>query len=366
MWKLLNAKANLTENKGLISNKIDPMKKPKDYSTTLTQDIGKVDIECHHSCITGETSNNVVLNPDIKEYTMGYNVRLMFYKEQVGFITSIPNTISIKDDRKYLSTLTTYLAVKKTHRSKEVVQYLINQLMVTGHSRGITTGYFFGSKPKTKSAIPIYAWYRPLSIDDSIKEGYNIILPEEFGNMARDTQIAAARIFYGFKSHVKGEDTTYMDFRRVPQRMISLSLDGVEFDRFNRKPFTWKTYSDENGGIITCTTPYNILQPDGNIIKVALLIYCETIITSTMAGGGGKTSIYSNVLLKTYLDSMFYDLSKEGYSTVHGSTMGPLNYPPNKFFGPLLAISCGMIFIDFYNLKTSKIDSPGDISLMYL
>lgn len=367
MWKSLNAKAQISNDKGLISSEeeINVVVKPEGYTTVMVNGINKLDISCHLTCISNDKNNVVMLEPTIQKYTMGHNLRLMFDSKQVGFIVTMPHTISVKDDGNYFSCLTTYLAVMKKHRSKEVVQYLINQLMINGYPNGVTTGYFFGTKPKTKTAIPIYTWYRPLNVDKCKRDGYTIILPKEFSEMDHETQMMAARMFYGFKSQIKPKPTTYDDLQRAPQRMISLNLSKEDFIRFNRKPFTWNTYSDDNGGIITCTMPYNILQPTGTIVKASILIYCESLLPLP-SDEKISSSDYPSEQLKVYLDSMFYNLNKQGYTAIHGTNMGVLNYPPGQFFGPVLGISCGMMFVDFYNLKTTKITNPSDINVMYL
>lgn len=76
-------------------------------------------------------------------------------------------------------------------------------------------------------------------------------------------QFMSAKLFYTVKQYVKGRDAIYDDFSKIIKRKVMFRTTETEFKRFNKKPLVWRTYEDKNGGILTCTMPYNILKPDG-------------------------------------------------------------------------------------------------------
>jgi hypothetical protein len=354
MWKKVSVDRE-SGAPGIITHDKYLIETPKGYKVEKTTFIEKCDIICHHEAISGDKVNNVVLNSDISLMTQGLNVRMIHLEtnKQIGFICTVPHTISI-ESKEILTCVTTFLALNKEHRKAKISEYLINKLMSFGASKGVNCGYYFSSKPRSRSAVTLKGWYRPLNVIEADKNGYNIILPKSASKISN--KVMAAIKFYQCESKVSSSKTTMVDINNLYKRSVSLSMNDFEFTVLNKGTLKWMTYSDDDGGIVTCVTPYEILQPGGNVIKVCLLVYCETLYRED----------YDLMKMKDYLDSLFFDLSVDGYYAVHGCNMGPLDYNSSHMFGPLLAIESSTTFLDFYNLRTLRSKKIRDVNLLYM
>lgn len=90
-------------------------------------------------------------------------------------------------------------------------------------------------------------------------------------------------------------------------------------------------------------------------MTTSLLIYCEAL-----------NGDYEPTMFKEYLDSLFNDVLSSGHSVIHGCTLGPLDFPVDNMFWPILGTSTGIFFMDFYNMRTGRLRKGGDINLLYV
>jgi hypothetical protein len=382
MWKVLPVdRIGSLPKKGIITDDIKDVSvttAPEGYSTLATSFIKKQDIKVYMKAISGNSTNNVVMDYKVSNYSMGHNIRLVYEGKQVGFICGLPHRIiytqdmatslEVKEVPKAVevlvdksfkfatSSVTTYLSVNKENRSKDVIQHLINSLMLDGFSSGVTSGYFYGSKPHTLSAIAIPTWYRVLDVSKAQLCKYAVVLPKSFKELGDGNQLESARMFYKVKQLVKPRKLKYIDFSRVVKRDVSFLPTEADFERLTQEPFEWAVYENAEGGIITCTTKYKILQPTGKTITSSLLVYCEVL----------DSEFTESSEFKVYLDSLFSTIKTQGSSAVHGIAVGPLAYQSKDFFGPILGTSTGVTFLDFYNFKTGRERNPCNINLLYI
>lgn len=349
---------------------------PDGYRVEPTRIIGIQDIKFYASVFEGSDSNHESLDPRIAPLCDGLIMRLFHESSQIGFVAAIAHNIRIlgspscladepsespRGDSAYIevrSSLTTHLSIKPAYQSRGLAGLLIKALMSQGHGDGVISGYFYGFKPKTMSAIPIRSWYRIINVRECHRAGYGILIPKIEGlGPTKEHHLEFAKRFYAIKpaTGFTVRDTLWSDFEHLTRRRVMISLTEDDFERLKLGPVKWTTIVGPSNLMICGVRPSKICKPNGITIPTGLLVYCET--------NGEITDVLE---FKKYFEMLLAMCRDAGFWALHGVAIGCLSFGTVDFLGPLLAIDAGLMFLDFYNLCTGRTRIPRDVSLLYV
>lgn len=284
--------------------------------------------------------------------------------EQVGFIIGIKHDLllAVPDHAdeflRVTSSLTTCLVVDEAYRGQKIAELLIKTQMAFGSEVDVLTGYFYGLKPRTLSAIPVSSWYRLIDVLACKELGYAITLPktDEVVKMHPTDQLKLAKTLYRVRAfgHLTTRPTEYADFATLQKRKIGVLLTEEMFAKLSEGAIKWYTIVGSAGTLVCAYRPYPLTNLSGKKIEAGLLVYCET------------SEPFEDTLMKQYLDSMFFIAKSSGFVAVHGIAMGCLQHEDQQFLGPLYATISGLMFVDFWNLCTGRLRDAREVSLMYV
>jgi len=369
MWKELpiDTKSSVSQLKVITPKPEVSVDLPAIYKFESTRIISLADIRFYASVF--EDQNYQVLDPSMAPIYDGLILRLTHNRKQIGLIVAIAHRIRLSSEISpkispeipdgisgVMSGLTTCLAIKPAYQSRGLAGDLIKLLMVRGLDDGVISGYFYGLKPKTLSAIPVRSWYRLIDVVEAHRLGYGITIPKVGSLDSIADQLEVAKRFFAITvtPSLSVRPTIWSDFETLTRRQIMLDLIEADFERFKLGSITWMTVVGPEHRMIFGVKPYRLVKPNQTTIPAGLLVYCET-----------DGPITNPLEFKTYFDMILHTCREMGYVALHGVATGCLSFGVAEFLGPLLAIDSGLMFLDFYNLCTGRTRNPADVSLLY-
>lgn len=371
MWKELPAdkKTSPPEPAVITRSPSLTVEFPDGYRVEPTRMIGIQDIKFYTSVFEGSDSNYESLDPRIAPVYDGLILRLFHESSQIGFVAAIAHNLRISGNLadetevttehiEVRSSLTTHLSIKPAYQSRGFAGLLIKALMSQGHGDGVISGYFYGFKPKTMSAIPIRSWYRIINVKECHRAGYGILIPKVEGlGPTKEHHLEFAKRFYAIKPTpgFTVRETLFSDFEHLTLRRVMIALTEDDFERFKLGSIRWITIVGPDNLMICGVRPSKICKPSGITIPTGLLVYCET--------NGEITDVLE---FKKYFEILLSVCRDAGFLALHGVATGCLSFGTVDFLGPLLAIDAGLMFLDFYNLCTGRTRIPRDVSLLYV
>lgn len=307
----------------------------------------------------GPSGNSFIIDPKINENNVVVKL-IDQHKEILGFAISIPCSLylNIKDSESQIieSGLTTHLCVSLKHRHKELATYIISGIIDYGYQNSIFTGYHYINSPKSSSTILVFNYFRPLNLESAIEFGYEIPshTKQVFNLEQRPTlkqlqQLESEYSVFPYSSYSM-EPSEFIDlsFLQSQNRKLSMIFTAIRFEQLKTQ-FQFYT-----------------IKKDNQII--GLLIY-KTLIMHVGKIGKGCPNVQV-VLLEMnpkykdiVMSKVIHHLKQQKYITMNGVCFGELtNEAFRKKFG---LITCGIQYLDFYNLHCKTKQNGSDINVFY-
>jgi len=281
------------------------------------------------------SDNAALLDMALVGPCQGYIVRINMKDVMVGFALSLAHAITIKGCEPILTGLTTHLCVKEEHRSQGIGMFLIETIIRWGFAKEIHTGYHYLRTPKTRSAVAMKPWYRPLNVKACLAAEYQ--LPTLPSRGFRDTTSLVERTYSLPKttaSPASLEDAAAII--SAAQRRITID-PALSWSRLSMPPFIWLK---AEGGV-ACVRKY-VIQGVTRILA-AQLCFFECLGDATAS-----------------LRSIFAWLCDHECIVVHGLAMGAQLGTDAK-----MIMANATLHLDFYNVHIPTC-SARQIALMYV
>lgn len=310
---------------------------------------------------TSSSGNSFLLDPKLGKNNV--IVKLKDEKETLlGFIFSIPCSLFLKkkDGDEIIDTgMTTHLSVSNQYRNKELAKYLIAGVIDYGFHHSIYTGYHFIENPKSASNILVMNYYRPLNIESAIEYGYQIPSMKDkdvFYSLEKypsEKQLRKLIEEYSVAEYSEYEmrPSTFSDlsFLQSRERKISMVFSPTRFEELKHS--------------LTFYTFWKGSRIVGLVIYKTMILHIGKIQKSCPIAQIGLLEMNEKYCVPI-LSNLFCHLNEKRYAIVSGVQFGELtSVSLRNRFG---FITCGIQYLDFYNLKISMKQNPAKLNLLYL
>jgi GNAT superfamily N-acetyltransferase len=253
------------------------------------------------------------------------------------------------------SSLTTHLCVHRDHRDQGIAMALIRSVIEVGRTKfQIFTGYHFFADHRTAAAIDVRPWFRVLNPIAASKYKYEL----NYVKTSNKVTNTALRLAYKISGKVVDiEATQRTHFGLLIKRKLSVTpFNELEWSRYTSADLTWVSLFKPNTKILlgVCMyRPFSLVTVDG-IAKSAQISYFEI------------TNECQDDDLEKMLRTVLIEINKAGYIAVHGSMMGPLSNEQILIKNKVTIFDPKNMYLDFYNIATSKDLTAADVSVLYI
>jgi hypothetical protein len=370
-WATLPVAKKKLENEGIISKDkpfILPYKGIKVDEDTIIDiqlnsgPISKEDIYFVLENGIGPSGNSVIIDPLI--HINNVVVKLIDKKDQIlGFGISVPCTLYIQNSdssTEIESGMTTHLCVSSNHRHKDLARYVISAFIDHGHDINVYTGYHYIRDPKTAANVLVFNYYRPLNIEKSIHFGYEVPRMNKdkiynLENLPSEKQLKLLEKEYKIDDSEEYEkyilsNSEFDDLRffQSQNRKMSIIFSALRFEQL-KKQFDF------------CT-----IRKGKEIIGVVMF---KTLILHI--GRLGKGCPTAQICLlemdpvhkEKTMNKIIEYLKEKGYIVMSGVCFGEL--VDEKFRKSCGMVTCGIQYLDFYNLNVDLKRDASDVNVLY-
>jgi hypothetical protein len=290
------------------------------------------------------SGNSYIVDPKTlinRYYTYLTSCSILETDKYLGFAVSVPHNICLKEisNKQIISTgLTTHLTVSLKYRKERLAEILIKRIIYEGYLNKIFTGYHYISIPKTTQNIVVYAYFRPLNIEEAKLSGYEI--------SNQDFNLDTVDKEYKLRS----SNLQDFEFIQKIKRNLNIHMNDVTFQNLNIdcEMYTF-FHNSEIIGIVIVKPILLYISKTQKICNVARIVYLEMLDKHTQP------------ILTQLIDL----LSKKNYVVMSGICFGNLN---NEYVKESTGIiTSGKLYLDFYNLQLKEYNrNASEINLLYI
>jgi len=322
------------------------------------------------------SGNSLIIDPRI--YSDNVVVKLTDRKNNIlGFGMSIPCTLYIQgssnlqglEENEIESGMTTHLCISAKHRHKDLAKYVISTVIDYGYNHKIYTGYHYIREPKTASNILVFNYYRPLHIENAIHFGYEIprMYRDEtihgnksekiysLDNLPNEKQLKFLEKEYRINDSEDYENyvitTSEFDdlrFFQSQDRKMSIIFSALRFEQLKRQfDFCSIRKGKEIVGVVMFKT---LILHVGRLGKG-----CPTAQVCLLEMDPLHKDKVMNKIIKYFKDN--------NYVVMSGVCFGELT--DEKFRKSCGMVTCGIQYLDFYNLNIDLKRDGSDVNVLY-
>lgn len=313
------------------------------------------------------SGNSFIIDPMI--YSDNVVVKLTDQKDNIlGFGISIPCTLYIQgspktgglEENEIESGMTTHLCISAKHRHKDLAKYVISTVIDYGYNHKIYTGYHYIREPKTASNILVFNYYRPLHIENAIHFGYEIprmYRDEKYNldNLPNKKQLKFLEKEYKIPSELDYEnyvltssDFDDLRFFQSQGRKLSVIFSALRFEQLKRQfDFCTIRKGKEIVGVVMFKT---LILHVGRLGKG-----CPTAQVCLLE----MEPLYKDKVMNKII-GYFKD---KNYVVMSGVYFGELT--DEKFRKSCGMVTCGIQYLDFYNLNVDLKRDASDVNVIY-
>lgn len=261
---------------------------------------------------------------------------------RLGLLHCLQHKVSIKGIPCIASCANSVFFHKREGENTNAISALFSE--ASNRQNSIFTYYYSSFEMKEPQLITTTVWYRPLNLSESVRYGYQIIVPV-LGDIKN--RIKLAKKIYSNSIEHKYRETVYEDLDSVNIRKCAvLKPTREEWDQLVSSNIVWKTITDGENPILVFA--YQQI-PIVNKGKIAKIVYVE------------KTSHFNGIPLAE-MESMMGIIAEDGYIAVHGINTGLFAMDKISF---LLRLTRSRKTFITFSKYLGKLKAT-DISLLYL